>query len=199
MSVMDPTAKPTFSIYSTNYSAVKVRLYAVQPTDWYQYQQYVRQINYDDDAKRPMIPGRLVYDETVSIKNVPDELVETRIDVGKALNNGFGNVIVDIEPTVKKDKYDRTRVFTWLQATQIGLDAFVDNQELVGFAPNLHPANRSAASNCRSIRTESRQRFDRESRARSCRTSMELADKLGQRPAQTDRDCQHRRLADAVR
>src|SRR6185503_4956104 len=74
---------------------------------------------------------------TVSIKSVPDELVETRIDVGKALNNGFGNVIVDIEPMVKKDKYDRTRIFTWLQATQIGLDAFVDNQELVGFATEL--------------------------------------------------------------
>ncbi|HEY2866344.1 MAG TPA: Ig-like domain-containing protein, partial [Pyrinomonadaceae bacterium] len=137
MSVMDPTAKPTFSIYSTNYSTVKVRLYAVQPTDWYQYQQYVRRINYDDDTKRPTIPGKLVYDETVAIKNVPDELVETRIDVGRGLNNGYGNVIVNVEPTVKKDKYDRTRVFTWLQATQIGLDAFVDNQELVGFATEL--------------------------------------------------------------
>ena len=37
----------------------------------------------------------------------------------------------------KRDKYDRTRIFTWIQATQIGLDAFVDNQELVGFATDL--------------------------------------------------------------
>ena len=27
----------------------------------------------------------------------------------EALNGGFGNVIVDIEPTVRKDKYDRTQ------------------------------------------------------------------------------------------
>ena len=137
MSVLDPTAKPTFSIYSTNHSSVKVRLYAVEPKDWYQFQQYVRRLNYDDDIKRPTIPGRLVSDRIVSIKNVPDELVETRIDVGDALDGGFGNVIVDVEPTVRKDKYDRTRIFTWLQSTQIGLDAFVDNNELVAFATEL--------------------------------------------------------------
>ena len=59
-------------------------------------------------------------DEVVSIASKPDEMVETRIDVAKALNGGYGNVIVDIEPTVRKDKYDRTRIFTWVQATQIG-------------------------------------------------------------------------------
>jgi uncharacterized protein YfaS (alpha-2-macroglobulin family) len=137
MSVLDPTANPTFSIYSTNYNAVKVRLYSVQPSDWYQFQQYVRRINYDDDTKRPTIPGKLVFDQVVNIKYVPDELVETRIDLGSALNGGFGNVIADIQPTVRKDKYDRTQIFTWLQATQIGLDAFVDNAELVGFATEL--------------------------------------------------------------
>ena len=51
-------------------------------------------------------------------------MVETRIDLTPFFSGGFGNVIVDIEPTVKKDKYDRTRIFSWLQSTQIGLDAF---------------------------------------------------------------------------
>ena len=136
MTVIDPNAKPTFSIYSTNHSAVKVRLYSVEPKDWRQFQDYVRHINYDD-GKRPAIPGRLVYDDVVAIARKPDEMVETRVDLAKALNGGYGNVIIDIEPTVKKDKYDRTRIFTWAQATQIGLDAFVDNTELVGFATEM--------------------------------------------------------------
>ncbi|MBK9216247.1 MAG: Ig-like domain-containing protein [Chloracidobacterium sp.] len=136
MTVLDPNSRPAFSIYSTNHNSVKVRLYAVQPKDWQQFQNYVRRINYDD-GKRPAIPGRLVSDDTVPIATKPDEMVETRIDVSKALNGGFGNVIIDIEPTVRRDKYDRTRIFTWLQATQIGLDAFVDNTELVGFATEL--------------------------------------------------------------
>lgn len=136
MAVLDPTAKPYYSIYSTNHSAVKVRMYDVKPQDWRQFQDYVRHINYDD-GKRPAIPGRLISDKIVSIANKPDEMVETRIDIAPALDGGFGNVIVDIEPTVRKDKYDRARIFTWLQATQIGLDAFVDNTELVGFATDL--------------------------------------------------------------
>lgn len=136
MSVLDPTTKPSFSIYSTNHSAVKVRLYDVEPKDWHQYQNYVQRMNYDDGS-RPAIPGRLVSDKVVQIAAQADEMVETRIDVAAALDGGFGNLIIDIEPTVRRDKYDRTRILTWLQATQIGLDAFVDNTELVGFATDL--------------------------------------------------------------
>ena len=136
MAVLDPSAKQTFSVYSTNHSAVKVRMYTVRPEDWHQYQQYIQRLNYDDGNKVQM-PGRLVSDAVVSIKNTPDEMVETRIDISKALSGGFGNVILDVEPTVRKDKYDRARIVTWLQSTQIGLDAFVDNSELVGFATDL--------------------------------------------------------------
>lgn len=136
MTVLDPTAKPTYSIYSTNHGAVKVRMYDVEPQDWRKFQEYVRYMNYDD-GKRPMIPGRLVVDRVMPIQNKPDEMVETRIDVTEALSGGYGNVILDIEPTVRRDKYDRTRIFTWLQATQIGLDAAVDNNELVAFVTEL--------------------------------------------------------------
>ncbi len=141
MSVLDPSAQPTFSIYSTNLSAVKMRLYAVKPQDWQQYQNYVRRLNYDD-GKRPPIPGRLITNKVVPIASKPDEMVETRIDVSPALDGGFGNVIVDIEP--QEDSREAVivrsynpRVVTWLQATQIGLDAFVDSTELVGFATEL--------------------------------------------------------------
>src|SRR5688572_1322611 len=136
MTVLDPTSKPTFSIYSTNHGRARVRMYRVGPKDWHQFMQYYRRLHYDDN-QRPAIPGTLISNDVVSIKNTPDEMVETRVDLEKALNGGFGNVILDIEPTVRRDKYDRSRIFTWVQATQIGLDAFVDNQELVGFATEL--------------------------------------------------------------
>jgi len=135
--VIDPTASPAYSIYSTNMPAVKVKIYQVQPENWTQFQQYLRRINYDDDTQRPKIPGRLVSERIVNIQKKDDEMVETRIDLSGVLVGGFGNAIVDIEPTVRRDKYDRTRIFTWVQGTQIGLDAFVDNQELVGFATDL--------------------------------------------------------------
>jgi uncharacterized protein YfaS (alpha-2-macroglobulin family) len=135
--VLDPTAKLSYSIYSTNMPAVKVRVYAVEPKDFSQFQKYLQYVNYDDDTKKPTKPGRLISDKVVNIERKPDEMVETRVDLTEALPSGFGSVIVDIEPTVRRDKYDRTMIYTWVQATQIGLDAFVDNQELVGFATDL--------------------------------------------------------------
>ncbi|MDQ3129848.1 MAG: Ig-like domain-containing protein, partial [Acidobacteriota bacterium] len=137
MVVLDPNAKPAFSVYSTNQTSVKVRLYRVEPTDWKAFQEYFRRINYDDSTKKPTIPGKLISATVVAIASKPDEMVETRIDLSEALNGGFGNVIIDIEPTVRRNQYDRTRIFTWAQSTNIGLDAFVDYQELVGFATDL--------------------------------------------------------------
>lgn len=136
MVVLDPGSKPTFSIYTTNHSNARVRMYRVAPENWYQFTQYFRRMNYDD-GERPAIPGPLISETVVPIKNVQDELVETRIDLSAALPGGLGNIILDVEPTVKRDKYDRSRVFTWVQGTHIGLDAFVDNEELVGFATDL--------------------------------------------------------------
>ena len=132
MVVLDPFGSRSYSIYSTNFSSARVRLYAVEPKDWTQYQQYYRHLNYDD-GERPAMPGRLLSEKVVSITASPDELVETRIDVSGALKDGFGNVIVDVQPTQIADKTrgQRWHVLSWLQSTQIGLDAFVDNGELV--------------------------------------------------------------------
>ncbi len=140
--VLDPNSKPAFSVYSTNFKQLKVRIYKVQPNDWTQFQEYVRRINYDDKVKKPTIPSNLVSEKTVSLKNQPDELIETRLDLTEFLDGNFGNLILDVEPvedsskTVEVRAYNR-RVFAWAEATNIGLDAFVDNQELVGFATDL--------------------------------------------------------------
>jgi uncharacterized protein YfaS (alpha-2-macroglobulin family) len=134
--ILDPTAKPTYSIYSTNTASVKVKVTAVTPQDWEGFRQYMRYAYYDEQ-KRPKLPGRVVVNKTLPIETKPDEMVETRIDLSEALNGGFGNAIIEIEPTVKRNKYDRTKITVWAQSTQIGLDAFVDNEELVGFATDL--------------------------------------------------------------
>ncbi|MBK8150951.1 MAG: hypothetical protein IPK58_22805 [Acidobacteria bacterium] len=134
--ILDPTAKPTYSIYSTNLPSVKVKVYAVTVQDWEAYRSYMR-FQYYDEQKRPKIPGRLVINKTQAIEAKPDEMVETRIDLSEALSGGFGSAIIEVEPTVRRDKYDRTKITAWTQATQIGLDAFVDNEELVGFATDL--------------------------------------------------------------
>ncbi|MBK8810799.1 MAG: hypothetical protein IPN69_08735 [Acidobacteria bacterium] len=65
---------------------------------------------YYDEQKRPKIPGRLVINKTQAIEAKPDEMVETRIDLSEALSGGFGSAIIEVEPTVRRDKYDRTKI-----------------------------------------------------------------------------------------
>jgi alpha-2-macroglobulin len=136
MVVLDPLAKPSYSIYTVNHSSVRVKVYRVTPEDWHQYQDYFRYRNYDDGKQR-ILPGTVVSDKIIQIERVADEMTETRIDLAPYLNGGFGNLILSVEPTVRQNQYDRASIVTWAQATQIGLDAFVDNTELVGFATEL--------------------------------------------------------------
>jgi len=139
--VLDPFAAPVYSIYSTNETAAKMKIYRVEPNDWNQFAQYVKFVNYDE-GKRPAMPGKLVSDRIVRIKNAPDEFVETTIDLRGFLNEGLGNLILDIEPAENSSKSvtvrgSNARKIVWIQSTRIGLDAFVDNRELVGFATDL--------------------------------------------------------------
>ncbi len=134
--VLDPTAKPNYSVYSINQPSLKVQIRAVSPADWEAFRLFMRNLYYDEQ-KRPPLPGRVVVDKVIQVENKPDEMVETRLDLSPALDGGFGHAIVFIEPTIKQDKYDRTKIVAWTESTQIGLDAFVDNQELVGFATDL--------------------------------------------------------------
>lgn len=134
--VLDPAAKQSYSIYSTNMPSVKLKILKVSPNDWEAYRRYMRN-QYYDEQKRPKIPGRVVVDKTLQIASKPDEMVETRIDLSEVFDGGFGNAIIEIEPTIRRDKYDRTKITVWAQSTNIGLDAYVDNEELIGFATDL--------------------------------------------------------------
>ncbi|HKP85216.1 MAG TPA: Ig-like domain-containing protein, partial [Blastocatellia bacterium] len=134
--VLDPAAQPRFSVFSVNHPNLKVRLYSVGPEHWPQFADYMRRLNEDNAQHTP--PGRLVYSDVVAVKAAPDEMAETRIDLSRALDGGFGQVVVVVESNIPpKNRWDRQRVVAWAQATQIGLDAFVDGSELVAWATSL--------------------------------------------------------------
>jgi alpha-2-macroglobulin len=133
---LDPNAKPTYSVYTVNHDSLKVKLYSVTPNDFGQYKKYMAYRNYEE-GKRQAAPGRLIFDKVVNVKSIPDEITETRVDLSTALNGEFGHVFAVIEPTFRRDKYDNSNVAVWVQVTQIGLDAWVDNEELVTLATSL--------------------------------------------------------------
>jgi uncharacterized protein YfaS (alpha-2-macroglobulin family) len=138
--VLDPDGPRELSLYTVNYQTVKVNLYAVEPSDWVPFQIY-RQLHYrgqdDAAAKRAILPGRLVYSKQIDLKNSPNEMIETAIDLAPAVKDGLGQAIVAVESiTPASDRYHNP-LLSWVQSTQIGLDAFVDNKQLIGWANSL--------------------------------------------------------------
>ncbi|HEY0137632.1 MAG TPA: Ig-like domain-containing protein, partial [Nannocystis sp.] len=137
LTVLDPSAPGKLSVFTTGHESLKVQIHAVTPADWDAYLKFLRARN-EDTLRRATPPGKPVFSDTVEIKGDPDVLTETAIDLRAALPAGLGHAIVVVTPTkVPKEPWMRHEVITWAQATRIGLDAFVDNEKLVGFATRL--------------------------------------------------------------
>ncbi|HEX6765158.1 MAG TPA: alpha-2-macroglobulin family protein, partial [Polyangiaceae bacterium] len=140
LSVLDPAFKPTLGVYSVNYPTLRVRLYQVGPEHYPKYEKY--RYDYDGDGNVTTPPGRLVLDQTVRPSAKPDELVETRIDLARALTDGTGQVLVVVEPPVQRpptSRWDRERewVRTWVEVTKLGLQAFREPTAVHGWVTKL--------------------------------------------------------------
>ena len=136
--VLDPAGKPSYSVFTINYNAVNVQAYAVEPDDWPEFQTYLQNASRREDPPDP--PGRRVLNEKVNIENVPDAMVETPIDLSGVLEDGLGHLVLVIEPVqgvLTALRYRPRVIRAWVQATGIGLDAFVDGQEMIAWANSL--------------------------------------------------------------
>lgn len=135
---LDPSAsKPVFTVYSINYDKLNVRAYAVQPSDWRAYRDYLDR-QWEENPPSP--PGRKVLDDTITVDGQEDALTETAVDLTQTLNGQFGHLIVIVEPPsglLSGDRYDYQKVQAWVQVTQIGLDAFTDHSQMVVWANAL--------------------------------------------------------------
>ncbi len=137
MSVLDPASTATLPVYSVNEPQLRVRLYAVRPEDWIAYEKY--RANWDHEAKETTPPGRLVQNTVIAPQGAADELTETLVPLQAALGKtGLGQVIAIVEPThAPRKDWGRQWVRTWVQVTKLGLDAFIDQDQIVGWTTVL--------------------------------------------------------------
>ncbi len=136
---LDPAAgAPAFTVYSVNFERLRVRAYAVGPEDWRAWLEYESEYRWDEDLPEP--PGEKVLTRIFQVQADRDSLAETAIDLSQALPKGVGHliVIVDFPPTpiIGRANPDY-RVMAWVQVTDIALDAFVDSDEMLGWATAL--------------------------------------------------------------
>ena len=136
--VLDPAGAATYSVFTINYDALKVRAYAVEPEDWPSYQTFLQESRAQDSPPDP--PGRKLLDTKVRIGGKADALVETPIDLARPLDDGGGHLILIIEPDlglVRSLREWTPVIRVWVQATSIALDAFVDGQEMTAWTNSL--------------------------------------------------------------
>lgn len=135
---LDPAAKtPALSVYTINYTKVRVRVYQVQPSDWPAFRDYLE--NYYRWDSQPPIPGRQAIDKIMPLEAETDTLTEVSIDLSPALEGGLGQAVVVVEPEPlppESNRYSQC-VVAWVQATHIGLDALADPGQMVVWATAL--------------------------------------------------------------
>lgn len=137
--VADPLGPPRFSVYSTTYKKLRVRLYSVRPEDYDAYRTYLVDGRRNDPRRdNAPPPGRLALDEQIAVQGPPDQLNETGIDLSKALVDGLGHVIVLVEPSPKPGKDEPYPVLRhWVQRTKLGLAALWDGTDLTAWVNSL--------------------------------------------------------------
>ncbi|MEE4331071.1 MAG: MG2 domain-containing protein, partial [Wenzhouxiangella sp.] len=141
LTTLDPLSPPTLSFFSTNYRNVAVRIHRVQPSDWPAYLAVYRGAwRRAEDAVE--LPGEPVFSGPVEIEAEPDETVRTSIDLTPYLEDGqYGHLVVQFEPGARVEgaveSYSSAREMTWIQATDIGIDASLDARRLLVWATEL--------------------------------------------------------------
>ena len=137
---LDPAAsKPALSLYTINYKKLDVEIYAVNPSDWPAYKQYLEDVDREEKLIDP--PGQRVRKDSLRINAETDTLTEVGLDLSAEMDGQFGQFIVIVSPPASlfEDQWDRRyqTVRVWVQVTQIGLDAFSDHSELIAWATSL--------------------------------------------------------------
>jgi alpha-2-macroglobulin len=140
ITILDPFAEsPKLSLLTTNFSEVRVRVFAADPTRFSEYATYASRRD-EPDAKLPN--WKVLSDQKVQPRGEQDVTVETLIDLSKELGGKPGQVIVLVDPVpsfkVGSDQYYENRPsLSWVQSTTIGADAFIDEDDLQVWATDL--------------------------------------------------------------
>ncbi len=137
----DPMAEtPTVSVTSVGHETLKVDLYAVGPSDFAVYDEFIR--NWGGERLDGLPKWRRVSSATIDVAGGPDQLTETTIDLDDALGGQPGHVVVVVSPTRSfppdsNEYWSNQPTLAWLQVTSIGVDALADRDQLVAWATDL--------------------------------------------------------------
>ncbi len=134
---LDPSRQDSFPVYVMNQTQLKVRVHAVEPKHWREFQKRLQE---ETDTHPFVPPGQEMVNTSLTTGAETDELTEVLIDLKPALQKGRGMAVVLVEtPKSILSFWERRqqRVVRWVQATDVGLDAAVDHSSMQLFTTSL--------------------------------------------------------------
>lgn len=132
MIVLDPAGPRRVSVFSHDYPRLRIRIHRVSPADWPAFNE-LQYRGRSRDREPAALPGTEVVNRTVEIGAGPGETTETIIELDEVLRGGPGQLVVAVEPVGA----DGPMVLSWIQATRIGVAAFVEAGSATAWATSL--------------------------------------------------------------
>ena len=141
--VLDPSGEPSLPIHTINLGTVLLRVYRVAPE---QYPVYLRwRADRPHDPGRPEPPGARVVNDILTTDGPRDTRTETGIHLGAVLAGSTGHLIVEVRAVSAPMRLSDAQVIhlwasstaTWVQATGLGLDLFVDRDQALVWISRL--------------------------------------------------------------
>ena len=139
LATVDPLgARQTIPVMVRQWEQLRVRLYAVEPSDYESYVDFVSQRRQSRIRRVDDAPWPLTIDEIVDTGIDHDALTEVPIDLSGALNGEHGHVVMIVDgvgrPAETADGYSTV---AWVQDTDIGVDMITDYRDVAVWTTDL--------------------------------------------------------------
>lgn len=152
--VADPgEKKPKFRVHTFGHERLHVEAYRMTPAQWTAFEKFQQDpIDWERRRKeRPSFvrtpfkafnarPGKQIFRRTINVnEHAKGELAETAIELEEVLGGRYGHAFLLIvgEPRDADPQNVPPYTVAWVQSTTIGLDAAIDDKELVVWANDL--------------------------------------------------------------
>ncbi|MEP6298754.1 MAG: alpha-2-macroglobulin family protein, partial [Ilumatobacter sp.] len=137
----DPFAEaPGVSFTTVNHDALAVTAWQVTPEQYGEFTAYLDTTFSDTRPRDPDWP--VVLDTRIEVDAATDQLTETVVDLTAAFDESGGPIVLRVEPDPaidpRDDEYFQNRPsYTWVQDTEIGIDAFATDDEVLVWVTDL--------------------------------------------------------------
>lgn len=139
MQVLSPAHLGVYPVYSRNLDRVRVQIYPVELEDWGEYLEVRDSLAWRSWNTRRVFGAEPMVDEWLELENSAAGLTRLDLDLAPYLPEGQGNLVVFLTPPFQL--FDWTTFLetyaVWIQATNINLDAYADENLLVVRASDL--------------------------------------------------------------